>query len=64
MVLSQGGARWGPQDLEIYISKRPVQDGYMLVARAGRVVQEVNVVTKLDVAATKKRMQNALKRLM
>jgi len=52
------------QDLEIYISKRPVQDGYMLVARAGRVVQEVNVVTKLDVAATKKRMQNALKRLM
>ena len=27
------------QDLEIYIGKKKVEDGYALVARAGRVVQ-------------------------
>ena len=34
------------QDLEIYISKKKVEEGYALVARAGRVVQ-VRVETVL-----------------
>lgn len=52
------------QDLEIYISRRDVEGGYVLVARAGRIVQEVNIVTALKPAGLKSAMQRALKRLM
>lgn len=36
-ILIKGGSVL--QDLEIYIGKKKVEDGYALVARAGRVVQ-------------------------
>lgn len=52
------------QDLEIYIGKKKVEDGYALVARAGRVVQEVVVKTELDPAGLRAAMQRALKRLV
>lgn len=52
------------QDLEIYISKKKVEGGYALVARAGRIVQEVVVTTELDPAGLKGAMQRALKRLV
>lgn len=52
------------QDLEIYISKKEVANGYSLVARAGRIVQEVNITTDLDPAGLKAAMQRALKRLV
>jgi predicted RNA-binding protein with RPS1 domain len=35
------------QDLELWLTNDPVTDGYNLVARAGRAVQEVHVVTSL-----------------
>jgi hypothetical protein len=35
------------QDLELWLTNDPVADGYNLVARAGRAVQEVHVVTSL-----------------
>ena len=36
------------QDLELWLTNDPVADGYNLVARAGRAVQEVHVVTALQ----------------
>ncbi len=41
-----------------------MEGGYALVARAGRIVQEVVVTTQLDPAGLKAAMQRALKRLV
>ena len=35
------------QDLELWISKEVVKDGYNLVVRTGRLVQEIHVTTDL-----------------
>jgi len=45
------------QDLELWLTNDPVADGYNLVARAGRAVQEVHVVTALQRDAIKAAVQ-------
>jgi hypothetical protein len=35
------------QDLELWISREVVADGYTLVARSGRLVQEIHVTTDM-----------------
>ncbi len=52
------------QDLELWISKEPVEGGYNLVARAGRTVQEVLVSTQLPLDGMKEAMQRVLRRLI
>lgn len=52
------------QDLELWISKEVVEDGYNLVARAGRTVQEVHVTTELPLDQMKAAVQRVLKRLV
>jgi predicted RNA-binding protein with RPS1 domain len=52
------------QDLELWLTTVVVEDGYNLLARAGRQVQEIHVVTGLDRDAIKraiKRATNGLK---
>lgn len=52
------------QDLELWLTNVVVEDGYNLLARAGRQVQEIHVVTGLDRDAIKqaiKRATSALK---
>ena len=41
-----------------------VEDGYNLVARAGRTVQEVHVTTELPLDQMKAAVQRVLKRLV
>lgn len=41
------------QDLEVWITNQPAEGGFTLVARAGRLVQEVNLQTSLPVDAVK-----------
>lgn len=52
------------QDLELWISKEVVEDGFNLVARAGRVVQEVHVVTCMTKDQMTDAVQRVLKRLV
>lgn len=52
------------QDLELWLTNAVVEDGYNLLARAGRQVQEIHVVTKLNRDSIKlaiKRATSALK---
>ena len=52
------------QDLELWLTNVVVEDGYNLLARAGRQVQEIHVVTKLSRDSIKmaiKRATSALK---
>ncbi len=52
------------QDLELWLTNVVVEDGYNLLARAGRQVQEIHVVTKLGRDSIKqaiKRATSALK---
>jgi hypothetical protein len=51
------------QDLELWLTKDVVTDGFNLVARAGRVVQEVHVVTDLDRSAMKEAVQRVMRTL-
>lgn len=51
------------QDLELYLTNLKVEDGYNLVARAGMLVQEVHVSTKLSRDDMKKAIQTALKKI-
>ena len=48
------------QDLELWMSKEQTTDGYNLIARAGRVVQEIHVRTTMDVSAMKQTVQRVL----
>ena len=48
------------QDLELWMSKEQMTDGYNLIARAGRVVQEIHVRTTMDVSAMKQTVQRVL----
>lgn len=36
------------QDLEVWMSTEEVEGGYMLIARAGRLVQEIRIQTQLQ----------------
>lgn len=52
-----------PQDLELWMTRRPVPGGFNLVARAGRDVQEIRVTTGLSVDAMRAAIQRVLARL-
>jgi hypothetical protein len=52
------------QDLELWISREVVTDGYNLVARAGRVVQEIHVETDKTLEEMKTIVGEVLKRVM
>ena len=39
------------QDLELWLTNKKVEDGYNLIARAGRMCQEVHVITEPSVSA-------------
>ena len=47
------------QDLELWLTNVVVEDGYNLLARAGRQVQEIHVVTRLDRDAIKRAIKRA-----
>lgn len=51
------------QDLELWMSKESVTDGFNLVARAGRVVQEIHVCTSMDAESMRGTVQRVLKRV-
>ena len=51
------------QDLELWMTNQKVEDGYNLVARAGKLVQEVHVSTRLTRDEMKRAIQRVLKRL-
>lgn len=51
------------QDLELWMTKEEVQDGFNLVARAGRTVQEIHVKTKMGVDDMRGAVQRVLKRV-
>ena len=52
------------QDLELWISKESVQDGYNLVVRTGRLVQEIHVTTQLPGQSMKQAVQRVLRKLV
>mmetsp|Transcript_26670 Transcript_26670/g.85595 ORF Transcript_26670/g.85595 Transcript_26670/m.85595 type:complete len:125 (+) Transcript_26670:809-1183(+) len=47
------------QDLQLWITSEPVDDGYNLLARSGRIVQELRVVTTLSRDEMKKAVMKA-----
>jgi hypothetical protein len=51
------------QDLELYLTKEEVEGGYTLVARYGRVLQELAVRTKLDRDTMKTALTRVLSRV-
>ncbi len=52
------------QDLELWISKEVVEDGYNLVVRTGRLVQEIHVRTQLPGEGMKECVQRVLRQLV
>lgn len=52
------------QDLELWISRFSVEDGYNLVARAERTVQELHVTTQLPPEEMRNIVQTVLKLLL
>ena len=52
------------QDLELWISRDAVEDGYNLVARSERIVQELHVSTLLHSAEMRAIVQRVLQRLL
>lgn len=51
------------QDLELWIAKERLEDGYNLITRAGRTVQELKVTTDVPLDAMKSAVQTVLRRL-
>ena len=51
------------QDLELWISKEVLPDGFVLITRAGRTVQELKLTTKLPLEGMKSAVQRVLQRL-
>ena len=51
------------QDLEVWMSREVVADGFILVARAGRFVQEVHVTTTLEAGEVRAMVARVLKEL-
>ena len=52
------------QDLELWISREAVTDGFNLVARAERTVQELHVATQLHASDMKRVVQKVLQKLL
>lgn len=51
------------QDLELWIAKERLEDGYNLITRAGRTVQELKVTTDVPLDVMKSAVQTVLRRL-
>ena len=51
------------QDLELWIAKERLEDGYNLITRAGRTVQELKVTTDIPLDVMKSAVQTVLRRL-
>lgn len=51
------------QDLELWMTREEVTDGFNLVARAGRVVQEIHVTTGMPAREMKAAVQRVLQRV-
>ncbi|GBG66665.1 hypothetical protein CBR_g66800 [Chara braunii] len=51
------------QDLELWLSNVPIEGGFTLLARSGRQVQEVNVITSLDREKMKAAVQTVTSRV-
>ena len=52
------------QDLELWISKERLPDGFVLVVRAGKLLQEINLITDLSVEDVKSVAQRVLRSLV
>ena len=52
------------QDLELWISREAVTDGFNLVARAERMVQELHVTTQLSAPEMRNVVQEILQQLL
>jgi predicted RNA-binding protein with RPS1 domain len=52
------------QDLELWLSKEELKDGFLLVTRAGRTVQELQVTTTLTAAEMREAVSRVLRRLV
>ncbi len=52
------------QDLELWIGRAGAEGGYSLLARAGRLVQEIQVTTALGSEDMKAAIQRVLRRLV
>ena len=63
MHVWQAEERAVSQDLEIWLSPAQAEDGFMLVARTGRLVQEIKVNTSLSKDKLKGVTQVVLKQL-
>lgn len=51
------------QDLEVYLTRKEVAGGYVVVARFGRAFRELRVSTALDRPAMKTALRNVLQSL-
>jgi hypothetical protein len=51
------------QDLELWLTKDTIVDGYNLVARAGKMVQEIHVVSSMDRREMKDAVQRVLRKV-
>lgn len=51
------------QDLELWMSREQITDGYNLVARAGRMVQEIHVATDMSAGEMREAVQRVLTRV-
>ena len=52
------------QDLELWISRAAVQEGYNLVVRTGRLVQEIHVTTQMPGQGMREAVQRVLRKLV
>ena len=52
------------QDLELWLSREVVPDGHLLVTRAGKTVQELQIKTSLSASEMKSAVQRVLRRLV
>ena len=52
------------QDLELWLSREVVPDGHLLITRAGKTVQELQIKTSLSAPEMKSAVQRVLRRLV
>lgn len=63
MCALQAEERAVSQDMELWISTADMPDGYGLVIRSGRLVQEITVKTKMTKEELREMTQRILKKL-
>ena len=52
------------QDLELWLSREVIPDGHLLITRAGKTVQELQIKTSLSAPEMKSAVQRVLRRLV